>query len=489
MRVLRVRVIVLLCVVYLSLVCLLYQFLWRTHGIENSIDSLFDTPGQGNSPQISNDVVQFNFKRRNGPALQENNRTLNKLVNKTAMPDNIETEFDYEKTNKNSSFDFDESNSSPPLFDLAGLSSPNYCIHAFYYMWYGNIAVDGEYHHWNHKYLPHWKEKITAKYPQGRHQPPDDIGASFYPELGCYSSSDPRTMEAHMYQFRKAGIGVMSVSWYPEGMSDDEGGPPDELIPDLLNIAHKYGVQVTLHIEPYKNRTPLSVRKDLEYIHKKYVSHPAFFKLTRQRPETEREESLPLIYVYDSYLNSAKEWGDVLKVGGTNSIRGSEIDSVVLGLLVEQKHKQSIMEGGFDGFYTYFASDRFSYGSTIANWGALELFAREKGLMFVPSFGPGYNDERVRPWNKPNSKPRQSGSYYRKMFTAAVRTGHLPGGARKSKIISLTSFNEWHEGTQIESAVPKTLDNLSYLDYHPHGPDFYLELTLEGSVELQCSVD
>ena len=487
MRVLRVRVIVLLCLVYLSLVCLLYQFLWRTHGIENSIDSLFDSPGQGNSPQISNDVVQFNFKRHNGPALQDNNGTLNILINRTALPEDTESEFKLPRLNKSLSFDSVE---SPLLFDVAGLSPPNYCIHAFYYLWYGNSAVDGEYRHWNHKYLPHWKKEITAKYPQGRHKPPDDIGASFYPELGCYSSSDPRTMEAHVYQFRKAGIGIMSVSWYPEGMSDDEGGPPDELIPELLNIAHKYGVKITLHIEPYKNRTPLSVRKDLEYIHKKYLSHPAFFKLKRPRSEanTETEESLPLIYVYDSYLSSAKEWGDVLKVGGASSIRGSKIDAVVLGLLVDRKHKQAIVEGGFDGFYTYFASDRFSFGSTIDSWGSMELFAREKGLMFVPSFGPGYNDERVRPWNKPNSKPRQNGSYYRKMFAAAVRSGYLPGGVGGSKIVSLTSFNEWHEGTQIESAVPKTSNNLSYLDYHPHGPDFYLELTLEGSLALRCSV-
>ena len=68
---------------------------------------------------------------------------------------------------------------------------PNPCLHTFYYAWYGNIETDGQYMHWNHRYLPHWKESITRNYPQGRHIPPDDTGASYYPELGCYSSKDP----------------------------------------------------------------------------------------------------------------------------------------------------------------------------------------------------------------------------------------------------------------------------------------------------------
>ena len=41
-----------------------------------------------------------------------------------------------------------------------------------------------------------------------------------------------------------------------------------------------------------------------------------------------------------------------------------------------------------------------------------------------------------------------------------------------SEIVSVTSFNEWHEGSQIESAVKKE----GYEDYG-NDPDFYLKLT------------
>ena len=60
--------------------------------------------------------------------------------------------------------------------------------------------------------MPHWKDSVTRQYPQGRHVPPDDSGASFYPELGCYSSKDPVVISRHMLQLRSAGIGVIAVS-------------------------------------------------------------------------------------------------------------------------------------------------------------------------------------------------------------------------------------------------------------------------------------
>lgn len=84
---------------------------------------------------------------------------------------------------------------------------PNYYVHAFYYAWYGNPKFDGKYIHWDHAQLPHWDFKVAQGYPQGRHTPPDDIGANFYPFLGPYSSRDPAVIEAHMQQLRTATIG------------------------------------------------------------------------------------------------------------------------------------------------------------------------------------------------------------------------------------------------------------------------------------------
>ena len=47
-----------------------------------------------------------------------------------------------------------------------------------------------------------------------------------------------------------------------------------------------------------------------------------------------------------------------------------------------------------------------------------------------------------------------------------------------SEIVSVTSFNEWHEGSQIESAVKKE----GYEDYG-NDPDFYLKLTRKVRIQ------
>ena len=60
--------------------------------------------------------------------------------------------------------------------------------------------------------------------------------------------------------------------------------------------------------------------------------------------------------------------------------------------------------------------------------------------------GPGYIDTRVRPWNTVTTRDRENGKYYTDMFRAAMESG--------ASYIGITSFNEWHEGTQIEPAVP-----------------------------------
>ncbi len=90
-------------------------------------------------------------------------------------------------------------------------------------------------------------------------------------------------------------------------------------------------------------------------------------------------------------------------------------------------------------------------------------------MVFVPSVGPGYIDTSIRPWNSQNTRNRINGKYYETSFNAAVDA--------RPQIISITSFNEWHEGTQIEKAIPKTWGKTVYVDYLPHKPAIYLEIT------------
>ncbi|XP_028836216.1 glycoprotein endo-alpha-1,2-mannosidase-like protein isoform X2 [Denticeps clupeoides] len=141
-----------------------------------------------------------------------------------------------------------------------------YDVHIFYYMWYGSPQMDGKYLHWDHVLVPHWDPKIAASYPKGRHAPPEDLGCSFYPELGPYSSRDPEVLESHMEQMEAAAAGVLVVSWYPPGLADDNGESTEDLVPALLDAAHRHSLKVAFHLQPYKGRTDHSVHDNIKYI-------------------------------------------------------------------------------------------------------------------------------------------------------------------------------------------------------------------------------
>lgn len=345
------------------------------------------------------------------------------------------------------------------LMYVKRMETPNYDVHIFYYPWYRSIQYDGKWKHWNHEYIPNWKKDDIREYPTGRHKPPDDIGSNFYPTLGCYSSKNPEVIDIHMKQIREAGIGVLVVSWYPPEVEDS----PDEFFLSLLDYASKYQLRIVPHFEPYEDRNIVNQRTYIKYFIDKYGQHESLHRMNVNG------RRLPVFYIYDSYRIPSSDWKELFGEHGTLSIRGTEYDGVFFGLLVDTLHRYEIKKSRFDGFYTYFASNGFSYGSSWKNWQSLGKYAQEQKLLFSPSVGPGYIDTTVRPWNAANMKHRRHGHYYEVAWRAALSS--------QPSVISITSFNEWHEGTQIEPAEPKKTDLFNYFDYEPEGPYFYLNLT------------
>ena len=167
--------------------------------------------------------------------------------------------------------------------------------------------------------------------------------------------------------------------------------------------------------------------------------------------------------------------------GGERSIRGTASDAFVVCLFVERAHEAYLSRAvGFDAFYTYFASDGFTYGSSTANWAQLVAMAARHGIEFIPSVGPGYIDTQVRPWNGQTTQPRAAGRYYDRMWARALDALRAaPGAPGAERRVSVTSWNEWHEGTQIEPAAaaftPERPGVTTYLAYP--SPEFYLTKT------------
>ena len=101
------------------------------------------------------------------------------------------------------------------------------------------------------------------------------------------------------------------------------------------------------------------------------------------------------MYIYDSYVFPSSAWWELLSERGNLTLRGTELDAIYIGLLVESQHRNHIKKSHFDGFYTYFGINGFSYGSSWKNWKDLNKFANQNGLLFIPSLGPGYIDTQV----------------------------------------------------------------------------------------------
>lgn len=328
-------------------------------------------------------------------------------------------------------------------------------VFAFYYNWYGNKECNGKEIHWAHTVIVNGKDVDSIGYIPGE----TDIAANYYPKLKNYSSTDSTVIAAHMDMMARAKIDVAVITWW--GVNDFG----TSTLPVILEEAAKHNIKVCFHIEPYAGRNAESVRQDIIFLIEQYGNSPAFYRMNGK----------PCFFVYDSYLISASEWSRLCSVDGDLTIRETNFDSNIFGLWVSEEEKNYFLEACFDGMYTYFAANGFTYGSTSTNWLSMQNWAKENGKIFIPCVGPGYIDTRVRPWNVSTTRNRDNGEYYEKMFHAAVNSGAL--------CIGITSFNEWHEGTQIEPAIPFECKDFKYLDYSPQLPDFYLNQTSEFILE------
>jgi len=364
--------------------------------------------------------------------------------------------------------------------DGTGVCSSNIqkpAVHAAFYLWYGNPQVDGRWLHWNHKVLPHWDKQVDARHPKFDWRPPDEPHSPSMPLRGTYSCRDKVVLREQFQELAAAGVDSAMVSWWGrkdyKGKRDDadSGANTDELIPDVLDAAAAAGVGVSWHIEPYGGRTPDTFLEDLRYIHEQYGSHPGFYR--------EGPRKLPVFWLYDVSAQHSREDVTAWRLA-LASVRGTPLDGIFFCLWIGGLVDDGFVERtGFDGAYTYFAADGFTPGSTPSNWKDIKRSLDEKGKLFVPAVGPGYDDQRIRPWNKHNIRERQNGKYYKSMWKEAMKVSPYA--------ISVTSYNEWGEGTQIEPAVPHTSRNgLRYEDYSPEAPDFYLKETLRFSKKFKA---
>jgi len=253
-----------------------------------------------------------------------------------------------------------------------------------------------------------------AHWAQNGHAPPVDIASNYYPAYGPYSSSNAAVIATQLEEAAQAGIDELAVSWWGWGSSEDS------VLPDILAGASRSGIQIAAHIEPYRGRTVASVVADATHL---------------------RSLGVRTLYVYEAFAGIAPaDW-----VAANDELRAQGMTIFAETALVGQA-----AAGHFSGIYTY---DTVTYGGRV--FARLCSEAHALGLLCAPSVGPGYDARRAV--GDPRVKPRRHGETYDSMWHAA-----LAGGADR---VTITSFNEWQEGTQIEPAIPVRLGEYRYVSY------------------------
>jgi glycoprotein endo-alpha-1,2-mannosidase len=199
----------------------------------------------------------------------------------------------------------------------------------------------------------------------------------------------------------RSGIDELAVSWWGKGSAEDER------LPSVIEAATQRGITVAAHLEPYLGRTVASTLADVAYL---------------------RALGIHTFYIYRPFDFPAADWAPA-----NDELRLEGIETFAQTALVG-----AASTGHFTGVYTY---DTLIYGGGL--FARLCRQAHARGLLCAPSVGPGYAATRAT--GDPRVKPRRDGRTYDSMWHAAIAAG--------ADRITITSFNEWHEGTQIEPAA------------------------------------
>ena len=286
---------------------------------------------------------------------------------------------------------------------------------AFYYGWYGRPSANGPWVHW-----------------AGVDQAAGRIGnATHYPTLGAYDSHDPQLIEQHFRWAKAAGITGFIVSWWGQGDFQDRG------MPLLLDAARRSGLSLSVYFEevrPTNAPAPDGAIDPVLYVLERYGRDPAWLKV----------DGKPVIFIYGRAV-------DQLTLQGWETVVAQVNQRYAAGALFIGDGISAESARVFDGIHTYNPT-----GSTARNSAEeIRAWAQSTFVRWIEIAGgdriacvtliAGYDDStQGRRLPRPITD-RHDGETYRAMWEAAI--------AANPDWVLICSWNEWHEGSEIEPSA------------------------------------
>lgn len=291
---------------------------------------------------------------------------------------------------------------------------------AFYYTWYGRPERHNRWVHWD-GVKPDQHEIATSTH---------------YPARGAYDSHDPELIDWHIDLAKSNGLTGFIATWWGQRTFDDRA------FQVLLERAEQKNFKVTVYWETAPGEGENQVIRavnDLAYVLQQYGASRAFLKVNGR----------PVIFVYGRVMGEVPldSWPAIIT--GARKRAGDF-------LLIADGY-QAAYARLFDGVHTYNVcgwvqgkppAELRAY-SANSYAGAVKL-AKDQGAIACVTIIPGYDDTKIR---KPGlNAERQTGQTYRVLWEEAIKAD--------PDWVLITSWNEWHEGSEIE---PSWEDGDTYL--------------------------
>jgi glycoprotein endo-alpha-1,2-mannosidase len=306
-------------------------------------------------------------------------------------------------------------------------------VGAYYYGWY------------NHE---HWQLVGHV----GRHLP-----EPLEPSHGEYDSEDPAVVAAHVKWAEQFAIDFFIVSWSGRDTMADRQAR-EKLLPALAKSRVRQAPLIELLSYGERNllnpalRDPLM--SDVRYLGEHYLKHPSAMRIGAR----------PVLFLYVSRVLRGDVPGWIRDVRAELGKAG--IDPFIVADEVFWDEPQPERIAAYDAITAYnvydwprreqqagWAAESGFFSDVEALFARWQAAAREAGVAFVPNVMPGYNDRGVRLDEDHFVIPRQlrpdgspTGFLERSIDLAQHYTDP------QLRMVTVTSFNEWHEWTQLEPA-------------------------------------
>jgi len=318
------------------------------------------------------------------------------------------------------------------------------------------------------------------------------------PLLGKYDSSTPSVVDQHLRWCAEYGVNVLILEFISPNSREDQicrnvlfphARSDDVQYTVLYDWAIRFG---SFDVTPARITT---AKADFDHLARFYFEEPTYLKVRGERP-------VVMIYVTRAFT------GDVggLIDGVREACASRGFDVFLVGdefFFISAPSASKIAR--WDGIFGYDC-----YASRGGHWGSngnLDLFrqrtasyrqtAEAAGVKFFPSCAPGYNDRAIRRTCADHpalSRRVTAGDGPTSLFREVFRETALKQVNAEVPLIAITSFNEWHEDTQIEptkgtgasTAVDSSASGSAYtqgLAHDDYGLE-HLELVRDATVAV-----